>query len=51
MAMCSDIPGTMEQEADFLAALQSSSTFRFDGNRLEMRRADGTVTVFFTRLQ
>jgi heat shock protein HslJ len=51
LVMCSDIPGTMEQESDFLAALQSSATFRFDGNRLEMRRADGTVTVFFTRLQ
>lgn len=49
--LCSDIPGTMEQETEFLAALRSSTTFRFDGNRLEFRRWDGTITVMYSRLQ
>ena len=49
--LCSEIPGTMEQESEFLTALQSSTTFRFDGNRLELRRWDGTITVMYSRLQ
>jgi heat shock protein HslJ len=51
MVFCENPPGTMEQDAAFLSALQSSATFRFDGNRLELRRADGTITVMYTRLQ
>jgi heat shock protein HslJ len=51
MRTCENPTGIMQQEADFLTALQSSTTFRFDGNRLELRRADGTITVMYTRLQ
>ncbi|MBK8047194.1 MAG: META domain-containing protein [Anaerolineales bacterium] len=51
MSMCDTPPGVMEQEQSFISALQSSSTFRFDGNRLELRRWDGTITVMYTRLQ
>jgi len=41
--------GVMEQEAAFLAALESVATMRFEGNRLELRRADGALAVSFTR--
>ena len=51
MMACSDVPGQMEQEQAFLAALQSSSTFQFNGSSLELRRWDGTITVMYTRLQ
>ena len=36
---------------EMLAALQSAATFRFDGNRLELRRADGTAVVMLIRIQ
>lgn len=51
MMMCSDVPGIMEQETAFLAALRSAATFRFDGNRLELRGWDGSIAVIFSRLQ
>ena len=41
----------MEQEAAYIAALQSAATFQFDGNRLTLRRGDGATAVVFTRLQ
>ena len=40
---CAEPEGVMDQEAEFLAALQSAATFRIDGNTLEMqigRRSD-----------
>lgn len=46
--MCAD-EGVMEQEAAFLAALQTVDTMRIEGNRLELRRADGALAVSFTR--
>ena len=51
MSMCDTPTGIMEQERDFLAALRSSATFQFDASQLTLRRADGTVTVFSTRIQ
>jgi heat shock protein HslJ len=50
-SLCVEPAGIMEQENEYLTALRSSSTFRFDGNRLEFRRWDGTMTVVFSRLQ
>jgi heat shock protein HslJ len=50
-SMCDTPTGIMEQESDFLSALQSSATFQFDASQLTLRRADGTVTVFSTRMQ
>ncbi len=49
--MCADIDGVMDQEGQFQAALQSARTFRFDGNRLELRTAGDSIAVIFTRLQ
>ena len=49
--MCGDPAGVMEQESEYLAALQSASTFQFDGNRLTLRRGDGATAVVFSRLQ
>lgn len=51
MMACDDSTGVMQQESDYLAALQSAATFRFDGNRLELRRADGTAVVMLIRIQ
>jgi heat shock protein HslJ/uncharacterized protein YraI len=51
MTMCDTPTGIIEQEQAFLAALQSSTSFQFDVSQLTLRRADGTVTVFATRIQ
>lgn len=37
--------GVMEQEAEFLAALESAATYSIMGNRLEMRTADDALAV------
>jgi len=41
--------GVMEQEAAFLVALQSVDTMRIEGNRLELRRADGALAISLAR--
>jgi heat shock protein HslJ len=46
---CDEPQGLMQQEALFLAALQSAATFRIDGDRLELRTADGALAVSLTR--
>ena len=51
MRLCTEPDGVMEQEAAYIAALQSAATFQLDGNRLTLRRGDGATAVFFTRLQ
>jgi heat shock protein HslJ len=51
MRACSEPAGVMEQEAQFQAALQSAVTFQFDGNRLTLRRGDGSTAAVFTRMQ
>jgi heat shock protein HslJ len=40
---CSDPAGIMEQEAQYLAALENAEVFVVDGNTLELREVDGTV--------
>ena len=42
-------PGVMEQERAFVDALASVATARVDGNRLELRREDGTLAVTLQR--
>ena len=37
--------GVMEQEAEFLAALESAATYSISGDRLEMRTADDALAV------
>jgi heat shock protein HslJ len=51
MMACAEPAGVMEQEAQFLDALRSAVTFQFDGNRLTLRRGDGSTAVVFNRLQ
>ncbi len=49
MAFCADPEGVMDQESQYLEALRSANSFRIDGNRLELRRWDGTLMVVYTR--
>jgi heat shock protein HslJ len=42
---CMDPEGIMEQEQQYLAALQTAATYRVDGDQLEMRTADGALAV------
>jgi len=48
--MCAD-EGVMEQEQAFLKALESVAIARMEGNRLELRRADGALAASFVREQ
>jgi heat shock protein HslJ len=47
--LCAGPQGVMEQEAAFLAALESAARLRIDGTRLELRTADGRIAVGATR--
>ena len=49
MMACSDPAGVMEQEMQYLAALQSAATYRMEGDSLEMRTADDALAVQFVR--
>ncbi|EAQ73955.1 MULTISPECIES: META domain-containing protein [unclassified Synechococcus] len=41
--------GVMEQEIQFLSALESASTWQIEANRLELRRPDGALAVILRR--
>jgi heat shock protein HslJ len=43
--MCIAPDGVMEQEAAFVAALQSAATYSMQGGRLEMRTADDAMAI------
>jgi heat shock protein HslJ len=43
--MCATPEGIMEQEAQFLAALQAGTTFKITGNQLVIRNASGAMQV------
>jgi len=45
--MASEDPELMEQEAAYLAAMQSAAVFIIRGNRLELRREDGALAVTY----
>lgn len=45
--MCPD-PAVMEQEAQFLAAMQTAATFQLEGSTLRFRTADDAMAVNFT---
>ncbi len=50
-ARCARPPaGVMQQEAEFLAALESAATYTVEGNFLEMRDADDAIAVHMTRV-
>ena len=42
-------PGVMEQESEYLAALESAATYRIEGDLLEMRTAADQIAVMMTR--
>jgi heat shock protein HslJ len=42
-------PAVMEQETQYLAALQSAATYRIDGSKMEMRTADGALAATFQK--
>lgn len=42
-------PGVMEQERAFVAALRSVASAKVDGQRLELRRADGSLALSLHR--
>ena len=46
---CLEPEGVMEQEAQYLAALESAATYSIDGDRLEMRTADDAMAALFQR--
>jgi len=47
MMACTDPEGVMEQEAQYLAALQMAESYQVEGKVLELRRSDGTLLVLF----
>ena len=46
---CSDPAGVMEQEGQYLAALENAQVFAVDGTTLELREVDGAVMAKFTK--
>ena len=46
---CNDPAGVMEQESLYLQALASAATFRLEGDRLTLRRADGAIALTLAR--
>jgi heat shock protein HslJ len=46
---CGDPAGVMEQEAQYLAALENAQVFIVEDNTLELRLVDGTVAAEFAK--
>lgn len=51
MMFCGEPEGVMEQESEFLAALQSAATYSVRGDMLEMRTAADQLALVMTRRQ
>ena len=49
MMMCSDPEGVMDQEAQYLTALQSAASYQIEGNVLELRTRDDALAALFNR--
>ena len=47
--MCSEPAGVMDQELQYLQALESAATYRIDGNTLEMRTAEDAIAATFQK--
>ena len=45
---CADPAGVMDQEAQYLAALETAATYKIAGKALELRTADGALAVTYT---
>jgi heat shock protein HslJ len=50
MMACSDPEGVMEQEMQYLAALQTAATYRMEGDTMEMRTAEDALAAMFVRV-
>jgi len=48
--MCSEPAGVMEQEMQYLQALETAATYRIDGSFMELRTADDAMAVTFERV-
>lgn len=46
---CAEPEGVMDQEVQYLTALQTAATYRIDGSQMEMRTADGALVATFQR--
>jgi heat shock protein HslJ len=46
---CSDPAGVMDQESQYLAALQTAATYQVEGSTLELRTQAGALEVQFSR--
>jgi heat shock protein HslJ len=46
---CSDPAGVMDQETQYLAALQSAATYLINGGKLELRTKDGALAADFLK--
>ena len=44
---CAEPEGIMEQESQYLAALQTAATYLIEGDRMEMRTAEGSLVAIF----
>ncbi len=49
--LCPSPEGVMEQEVQFLAALESAATYRIDGNRMDLRTAGDAIAVSLMRAE
>jgi len=49
MMACGDPAGIMEQEQQYLAALQTAATYQIEGNVLELRTSDGALAADFNK--
>lgn len=46
--MCAEPERIMEQEAEYLAALETAAVYRIEGDKLELRDADGSLVANYT---
>ena len=49
MMACGEPAGVMEQEAQYLAALQSAATYQIEGNVMQLRTKDDALAAIFNR--
>jgi heat shock protein HslJ len=49
MMACEDPAGLMDQEQQYLAALQTATTYQIEGNVLQLRTADGALAADFNK--
>jgi heat shock protein HslJ len=49
MMFCEEPAGTMDQEAQYLAALQTATTYQIENNTLELRTKEGALAANFSK--